>query len=311
VWDRADGSVQVVGEPHLDWADLLGGDVPPVPPLSVGAFSADDLSFPDGVLAVQQGILAGEVYQVNLSRGVTAAATGHPLGAYLRLREDNPSPYMAFLDLGRDVIVSCSPERLVRWEGDAVSARPIAGTRARGDTSERDAALELDLRTDAKEAAEHLMLTDLIRHDLGWLSVPGTVSVPEYRSVERYSHVMHLVSEVRGQARAGLDVEDVVRATFPGGTITGAPKERVMQEIAALEPGPRGWYTGSVGVLSGARVELNILIRTASFRRADGGSGWRVGVRAGAGIVMDSDPARETRETVSQGAGAAGITDCP
>ncbi len=108
VWDRADGSVQVVGEPHLDWADLLGGDVPPVPPLSVGAFSADDLSFPDGVLAVQQGILAGEVYQVNLSRGVTAAATGHPLGAYLRLREDNPSPYMAFLDLGRDVIVSCS-----------------------------------------------------------------------------------------------------------------------------------------------------------------------------------------------------------
>ncbi|GGJ71479.1 aminodeoxychorismate components I/II [Deinococcus aquiradiocola] len=298
VWDRADGSVQVVGEPHLDWADLLGGDVPPVPPLSVGAFSADDLSFPDGVLAVQQGILAGEVYQVNLSRGVTAAATGHPLGAYLRLREDNPSPYMAFLDLGRDVIVSCSPERLVRWEGDAVSARPIAGTRARGDTPERDAALELDLRTDAKEAAEHLMLTDLIRHDLGWLSVPGTVNVPEYRSVERYSHVMHLVSEVRGQARAGLDVEDVVRATFPGGTITGAPKERVMQEIAALEPGPRGWYTGSVGVLSGARVELNILIRTASFRRTDGGSGWRVGVRAGAGIVMDSDPARETRETV-------------
>ncbi len=140
----------------------------------------------------------------------------------------------------------------MRWEGNAVSARPIAGTRARGDTPERDAALELDLRTDAKEAAEHLMLTDLIRHDLGWLSVPGTVSVPEYRSVERYSHVMHLVSEVRGQARAGLDVEDVVRATFPGGTITGAPKERVMQEIAALEPGPRRWYTGSVGVLSGS-----------------------------------------------------------
>ena len=311
VWDREAGTLKVVGAAHLDWARLLSGPCPELPQLQVGPFSPDDLDYPAGVRAVQQNILAGEVYQVNLSRGVTASASGQPLAAYLRLRLDNPSPYMVYAELActelknehleNEVIVSCSPERLVRWQGDTVSARPIAGTRARGDTPAQDAALEADLLQDPKEAAEHLMLTDLLRHDLGWLSCPGSVHVPEYRSVERYSHVMHLVSEVQGRALPELDTAQLLRATFPGGTITGAPKARVMQEIAALEPQPRGWYTGSFGLLSGAKAELNILIRTAVFqqKRSDQTqeTGWTVSVRAGAGVVMASDPLRETRET--------------
>jgi anthranilate synthase len=311
VWDRRAGTLELLGDPHLDWPALLSEPQAQraqvlAPELQVGPFSQGDLDYPAGVLAVQRSILAGEVYQVNLSRGVSAQASGSPALAYLRLRRDNPSPYMAYAELGSsepgsselgsEVIVSCSPERLVRWQGDTVSARPIAGTRARGATSAHDALLEHELRTDPKEQAEHLMLTDLIRHDLGWLSRPGTVHVPEYRSVERYSRVMHLVSEVQGQVLPGLSTAQVVQATFPGGTITGAPKRRVMQEITALEPGPRGWYTGSFGLLSGAKVELNILIRTATFT-ATGRDTWSVTVRAGAGVVMDSDPRRETRET--------------
>ncbi len=311
VWDREAGTLTVVGTAHLDWKALLAGPEPEMPELQVGSFSADDLDYPAGVRAVQQSILAGEVYQVNLSRGVTATASGQPLAAYLRLRLDNPSPYMVYAELActalartapedahleHEVIVSCSPERLVRWQGETVSARPIAGTRARGDTPAQNAALEADLLQDPKEAAEHLMLTDLLRHDLGWLSCPGSVHVPEYRSVERYSHVMHLVSEVHGRALPGLDTAQLLRATFPGGTITGAPKRRVMQEIAALEPQPRGWYTGSFGLLSGAKAELNILIRTAVFNQPQE-AGWTISVRAGAGVVMASDPHRETRET--------------
>ena len=306
VWNRETGTLAVVGAAHLDWAGLLSGPCPETPQLQVGPFSPDDLDYPAGVRAVQHSILAGEVYQVNLSRGVTASASGQPLAAYLRLRLDNPSPYMVYaelpgIDCGTEVIVSCSPERLVRWQGDTVSARPIAGTRARGETPAQDAALEADLLQDPKEAAEHLMLTDLLRHDLGWLSCPGSVHVPEYRSVERYSHVMHLVSEVQGRALPGLDTAQLLRATFPGGTITGAPKARVMQEIAALEPQPRGWYTGSFGLLSGAKAELNILIRTAVFHQTRSCQtqevGWTVSVRAGAGIVMASNPLRETHET--------------
>ena len=316
VWDREAGTLKVVGAAHLDWAGLLSGPCPETPRLQVGPFSPDDLDYPAGVRIVQHSILAGEVYQVNLSRGVTTTASGQPLAAYLRLRLDNPSPYMVYAELActelknehleNEVIVSCSPERLVRWQSDTVSARPIAGTRARGDTPAQDAALEADLLQDPKEAAEHLMLTDLLRHDLGWLSCPGSVHVPEYRSVERYSHVMHLVSEVQGRALPGLDTAQLLRATFPGGTITGAPKARVMQEIAALEPQPRGWYTGSFGLLSGAKAELNILIRTAVFAQAGTSqthfsqaqeAGWTVSVRAGAGVVMASDPYGETRET--------------
>ncbi|MBZ9750808.1 chorismate-binding protein [Deinococcus sp. HMF7604] len=296
VWDRAAGTLDVVGRAHLDWAALLSGDPGPEPRLTVGPFGADDVDYPAGVRAVQELIRAGEVYQVNLSRGVRAQAHGDPLAAYLRLREVNPSPFMAYADLGDEVVVSCSPERLVRWAGGLVSARPIAGTRRRGDTPQEDAAFETELRASPKETAEHTMLVDLVRHDLGRVAAPGSVTVPDLMLVERYSHVMHLVSEVQAQARAGVTLREVLAATFPGGTITGASKERVMEAIAALEPGPRGWYTGGLGLVSGAAVDLNILIRTAAFTRTD--SSWSVEVRAGGGTVIDADPAREAQETV-------------
>lgn len=301
VWDREGGTLEVVGEPHVDWAAVLtgsGGSVPEllVPELHVGPFGQDDMDYVSGVHAVQELIRAGEVYQVNLSRGVRAHATGDPLAAYLRLREVNPSPFMVFADLGDEAIVSCSPERLVRWQGGTVSARPIAGTRRRGDTPAEDAAFETELRTSPKETAEHTMLVDLVRHDLGRVAAPGTVTVPDSMLVERYSHVMHLVSEVRARAREGVTLPEVLAATFPGGTITGAPKERVMEAIAALEPGPRGWYTGGFGLVSGPVVDINILIRTAAFTRTRGG--WTVEVRAGGGIVIDADQGQEGQETV-------------
>ena len=299
VWDRAAGTLTVVGEPHVDWAGLLARPPAALPGLQVGPFGADDVDYPAGVRALQALIRAGEVYQVNLSRGVRAPAHGDPLAAYLRLREVNPSPFMAFVDMGDEVVVSCSPERLVCWQGTDLSARPIAGTRRRGDTPGEDAALEAELRASPKEVAEHLMLVDLLRHDLGRVSAPGSVTVPELMLVERYSHVMHLVSEVRGRAAANLTLAPVLAATFPGGTITGAPKERVMTAIRDHEPGPRGWYTGGVGLVSGARVDLNILIRTAAFTRAGAGPhDWTVEVRAGGGTVIDADPAHEARETV-------------
>ncbi len=296
VWDRQAGTLEVVGQPHVDWQALLALEPVPPPTLNVGEFGADDMDYPAGVRAIQELIRAGEVYQVNLSRGARARAQGDPLAAYLRLRELNPSPFMAFLDMGKEVVVSCSPERLVEWAGDEVSARPIAGTRRRGQTLTEDAALEAELRSNPKEVAEHLMLVDLVRHDLGRISAAGSVHVPELMLVERYSHVMHLVSEVRGRAADGVTLRGVLAATFPGGTITGAPKQRVMTAIRDHEPGPRGWYTGSVGIIGGARVDLNILIRTAAFTRLE--NGWEVEVRAGGGTVIDSDPQHESEETV-------------
>lgn len=319
VWDRAAGTLEVVGEAgHVDWGAVLSRGPAPTPALQVGEFGADDVDYPAGVRAVQELIRAGEVYQVNLSRGVRAEATGDPLAAYLRLREVNPSPFMAFLDLptqgGEEVVVSCSPERLVLWEGDTLSARPIAGTRRRGDTPGEDSALEAELRTSPKEVSEHTMLVDLVRHDLGRVAASGTVKVPDLGLVERYSHVMHLVSEVTARARPGLTVRELLAATFPGGTITGAPKARVMKAIRDLEPGPRGWYTGGAGIVSGARVDLNILIRTAGFSgqpempaasapsaggwELEAGRPWTVHVRAGGGTVIDADPGREAQETV-------------
>lgn len=318
VWDRAAGTLEAVGEAgHVDWAAVLSLGPAPAPVLRVGEFGADDVDYPAGVRAVQELIRAGEVYQVNLSRGVRASAEGDPLAAYLRLRQLNPSPFMAFVELDGETVVSCSPERLVLWAGDRVSARPIAGTRRRGDTPAEDAALERELRASPKEVSEHTMLVDLVRHDLGRVAAAGTVRVPDLGLVERYSHVMHLVSEVTAQARPGAELRDVLAATFPGGTITGAPKARVMTAIRDLEPGPRGWYTGGVGIVSGARVDLNILIRTAEFRRqlpvasrqpesplsgdwrpGTGDPLWTVTVRAGGGTVIDADPAREAQETV-------------
>ncbi len=298
VWDREAGTLEVAGEPHLDWAALLCTPPATLEPLRLGPLSPDDLDYRAGVRAIQELIRAGEVYQVNLSRGVSAPASGDPLDAYLRLRELNPSPFMAYLETPGSTVVSNSPERLACWDAPSgqISARPIAGTRRRGDSPTEDAALEAELRVSPKEQAEHTMLVDLVRHDLGRAAAPGTVRVPDLMLIERYSHVMHLVSEVVAEAEPEMMMRDLLAATFPGGTITGAPKERVMEVIAALEPGPRRWYTGSVGRICGTGADFSILIRTADFRRE--GAGWRVTVRAGGGTVIDSEPDDEGEETV-------------
>jgi anthranilate synthase/aminodeoxychorismate synthase-like glutamine amidotransferase len=251
-------------------------------------YARDD--YMTGVLAVQERIRAGWVYQVNLSHRFSFAAGDlDPLAYYARLRDANPSPFMGIVEGPGWAVVSGSPERLFERHGDTLSARPIAGTRPRGATAAADAAFEAELRGSIKELAEHVMLVDLLRNDLSRVCRPGTVEVSEAFTVERYSHVMHLVSEVRGRSRAA--VGDLVRAIFPGGTITGAPKESVMREIARLEPVPRGAYTGSLGYVSGRRCDFNILIRSLTVAEGRGH------ISAGGGTVIGSDPASEYDET--------------
>ncbi|HEX9483786.1 MAG TPA: anthranilate synthase component I family protein, partial [Gemmatimonadaceae bacterium] len=212
---------------------------------------------------------------------------------YRALRALNPSPYMYHLVLDGTELVGSSPELLVRVEGERVTVRPIAGTRPRGATSEEDAALTAELSTDEKERAEHVMLVDLGRNDVGRIARYGTVRVTDYMTVERYSHVLHLVSQVEGNLREGLDAMDAFRATFPAGTMTGAPKVRAMEIIDELEPERRGPYAGAVGYIAsgGARMDLAITIRTCVI--ADG----TASVQTGAGIVQDSVPASEWAET--------------
>ena len=266
--------------------------------------------FVAGVEDVQERIRAGWVYQVNLSHRFSFAAHGlDPLAYYARLRRTNPSPFMGLLESGatdgseggasggprgnacgdRWAVVSGSPERLFSFRDGTLTARPIAGTRPRGRDAGEDAALEVELRGNVKEQAEHVMLVDLLRNDLSRVCEAGSVEVSEAFTVERYSHVMHLVSEVRGRSDAHL--ADVVRAIFPGGTITGAPKESVMTEIARLEPVPRGAYTGSLGYVSGHGSDFNILIRSLTLAA---GTGY---ISAGGGVVIGSDPPAEYMET--------------
>ena len=289
----------------------LRGPLPGVPgrdPAPAPHFTSNHTpgAYMDVVRRGKAYIEAGDIFQFVPSQRFSADLTVHPFALYRALRRVNPSPYLGYLHLqassGEPVIlVASSPESLLRSDGHSVTTRPIAGTRRRGDTPAEDAALEAELRASTKEVAEHTMLVDLVRHDLGRVAQPGSVHVPDLMLVERYSHVMHLVSQVEARARPGVTLRDVLAATFPGGTITGAPKERVMQAIRDLEPGPRGWYTGGVGIVSGARVDLNILIRTAAFTRtgSEGTPGdWTVEVRAGGGTVIDADPLREAQETV-------------
>ncbi|TBH21787.1 chorismate-binding protein [Thermus thermamylovorans] len=247
-------------------------------------------AFLQGVLEVQERIRAGVVYQVNLSHRFRLLGPVDPLLLYARLRALNPSPFMGLLEGEEWAVVSGSPERLFRKAGARVLARPIAGTRPRGRTPEEDLALEGELLASAKERAEHAMLVDLLRNDLARVALPGTVRVRELFTVERYAHVMHLVSEVEGHTRASLG--EVFASLFPGGTITGAPKGTVMAAIRELEPVPRGAYTGSLGYVSGRGADFNLLIR--SFQRV----GEEVLFSAGAGIVIASDPGAEYRETL-------------
>jgi len=240
---------------------------------------------------IQEYIRAGDAFQVVLSQRLCSPLRAHPFSLYRSLRRLNPSPYMFYLNFGPVQLAGASPEMLVRLEGGRVITRPIAGTRPRGATLAEDHALERDLLADPKELAEHAMLLDLGRNDVGRVSAYGTVQVTEAMRVERYSHVMHLVSEVTGELAPGRDAVDALAACFPAGTLTGAPKIRAMQIIDELEPVRRGPYGGAVGYLGFAgSLDACIAIRTAVVQ---GGVAY---IQAGAGIVADSQPEREYEE---------------
>ncbi|MFN3599630.1 MAG: anthranilate synthase component I [Aquificaceae bacterium] len=247
------------------------------------------------VLRAKEYIAQGDVVQVVLSQSFKKKFTGPGENIYRTLRYLNPSPYMYYMDLGDLKVIGSSPEVLVRLEGTRIETRPIAGTRRRGKTEEEDKELEKDLLRDEKERAEHLMLVDLARNDVGRVSKPGSVKVEGFMRIERYSHVMHIVSDVVGQLKEGLSAVDVLKALFPAGTVSGAPKVRAMQIIEELENQRRGIYAGSVGYISfEGNMDMAIAIRTAVVL------GEEVYVQAGAGIVADSDPEKEWLETVNK-----------
>jgi anthranilate synthase component 1 len=271
-------------------ATLTTADAPPVTSnMAPGVFE-------DGVERVREHVRAGDVFQTVLSQRFELATDVDALDLYRVLRATNPSPYMYLLRFaGRESpfdVVGSSPEALVTVTGDRAVVHPPAGTRPRGATPEDDVRLTAELLADPKERAEHVMLVDLARNDLGRVSVPGTVEVADFMRVERYSHVMHLVSTVAGQVVPGRDALDVFDATFPAGTVSGAPKPRAMEVIESLEPTRRALYAGTVGYVDASGdMDMAIAIRTAVLH--DG----RAYVQAGAGIVADSVPATEEAET--------------
>jgi len=271
-------------------------DAPPVR-ASEAAFESDcgPAAFHDRVRRVKEYIRDGDTFQANVSHRLSAPAAVHPVEAFAALRRVNPAPYAALLEFRSADLVSASPELLLEREGDRLVTEPIAGTRPRGETGDEDERLEADLRADEKERAEHAMLVDLERNDLGKVSEYGSVDVPEYRRVDRYAEVMHLVSTVEGAMRPEHDLADAVAAVFPGGTITGAPKPRTMEIIDEVEATRRGPYTGSVGVFGfDGRATLNIVIRTLVRQSRE------YHLRVGAGIVHDSVPEREYEETLDK-----------
>ena len=261
-------------------------------------------AFRERARRVKAYIREGDTFQANISQRLAAPAAVHPVEAYDALREVNPAPYSGLLEFPGVDLVSASPELLLDREGDRLLTEPIAGTRPRGDTDEADAALADDLRTDEKERAEHAMLVDLERNDLGKVSEYGSVDVTEYRRVDRYAEVMHLVSLIEGELREDGTLADAVAATFPGGTITGAPKPRTMEIIDELEDRRRGPYTGSMGIFGfDGRATLNIVIRTL-VRHAE-----EYHLSVGAGIVHDSDPDAEYEETLDKARGLIRAVD--
>jgi len=249
-------------------------------------------AFKAAVAKAKNYITDGDIMQVVLSQRMSQPYAASPLSLYRALRTLNPSPYMFYYDMGDHHVVGASPEILVQLAADTITVRPIAGTRTRGKTREEDEALARDLLSDPKELAEHLMLMDLGRNDVGRVATTGTVRVSEKMVIERYSHVMHIVSNVEGKRKAGVSAMDVLRATFPAGTLSGAPKVRAMEIIDELEPSKRGIYGGAVGYLGfNGDMDLAIAIRTAVIK--DG----TLFVQAGAGIVADSVPQSEWEET--------------
>jgi anthranilate synthase component 1 len=281
-------------------AYLRAADPPPPAPAGAGAPFAPLMPrarFLEAVAEVREAIAAGEVYQAVLSQRWTARLDADPFDVYRALRALNPSPYLYYLETREASILGSSPEMLVRCRGAEVETRPIAGTAPRGRTPEEDAALAGRLLADPKERAEHVMLVDLARNDLGRVCEIGTVRVARYAEVEKFSHVQHLVSEVRGRLRTGTGAVEALAACFPAGTLTGAPKIRAMELIDALETARRGIYGGAVGYFDAAgNCDLAIAIRTAVVARGT----WRV--QAGAGIVADSVAEKEYAEAESKAA---------
>jgi len=254
--------------------------------------SFTEAQFLEAVRRSKEYIFAGDCMQVQISQRTSRTLDAPPLSLYRALRSVNPSPYMYYFDFGDHHVVGASPEILVRLSGETVTLRPIAGTRPRGATPQADAAVAQELLADPKERAEHVMLIDLGRNDVGRVAATGSVKVTERMVIERYSHVMHIVSNVEGRLAPGLDAIDVLRASFPAGTVTGAPKVRAMQIIDELEPVKRGVYSGAVGYLGfNGDMDVAIAIRTAVLKDR------RLHVQAAAGIVADSDPRSEWLET--------------
>ena len=278
-----------------DLAEALLRPLPPPAPASPLGRLVDGWERPGferAVARVREYIAAGDCFQVVLSRRLSAEYRGAPFDLYRALRTVSPTPYLFFLRFGERALAGASPELLVRLQGDTVTVRPIAGTRPRGATAEEDQRLEAELRADPKERAEHVMLVDLGRNDVGRVSRPGTVRVEEREAVERYSHVMHLVSQVSGRLLPGRDAFDVLAAAFPAGTVSGAPKVRALEIIDELEPCARGPYAGAAGYVGfDGDMDLAIAIRSVAL------SGTTLRLQAGAGIVHDSQPAAEYLET--------------
>ncbi|MES2499862.1 MAG: anthranilate synthase component I [Pseudomonadota bacterium] len=269
-------------------------DIPAATPspktLATSEFGEEN--FKAAVKKAQTYIVDGDIMQVVLSQRMSQEFTASPLSLYRALRSLNPSPYMFYYDMGDHHVVGASPEILVRLDNNVVTSRPIAGTRPRGATREQDLALSVELLADPKERAEHVQLMDLGRNDVGRVAITGSVKVTDNMMIERYSHVMHIVSNVEGQLKPGMDAIDVIKATFPAGTVSGAPKVRAMEIIDELEPSKRGIYAGAVGYLGfNGDMDVAIGIRTGVIKNN------RLYVQAGAGIVADSVPLSEWVET--------------
>jgi len=285
--DKIDDLIERLQQPYI------GNTTPKDKTNITSNFTRPD--FERAVEKIKEYISDGEVIQVVLSQRLAQPTNLPPFEIYRALRTINPSPYMFYLDFKDFQIVGASPEVLVRVEDGNVMTRPLAGTRPRGTTPEEDAALEKELRNDEKERAEHIMLVDLGRNDIGRVSQPGTVAVSELMEVERYSHVMHLVTHVQGKLRSDMNAFDALRACFPAGTVSGAPKVRAMKIIAEMEPEKRGPYAGAAGYFSfSGNMDMAIAIRTMVVTK---GVAY---VQAGAGIVYDSVPQREYEESINK-----------
>ncbi|MEW6183677.1 MAG: anthranilate synthase component I [Bacillota bacterium] len=273
----------------------MNWEIPPPNTNSPVAANMEKEAFLDAVDRAKEYIRAGDILQVVLSQRFSQTFSGDAFEVYRRLRTINPSPYLYYLDFGNSVVVGSSPEMLIRVEDGIIRTRPIAGTRPRGKDAGEDRLLSEELLADPKERAEHIMLVDLGRNDLGRVSLPGTVRLTEFMNVEKYSHVIHIVSEVQGQLSPQCTALSALTASFPAGTVSGAPKVRAMEIIEELEPNRRGIYAGAVGYFSfTGNLDTCITIRTIVFREG------KAYVQAGAGIVADSDREREYAETINK-----------